>query len=459
MHRVVQSILTIGLAISSGLLCADEPAAATWPHFRVTWVQDHSAGRRDVNAEGNSLKLMAFDSADGQGERAVLGTPGSYARPLLTPDGRRIVYSSHVDHSVWWVDFAGGSAQKLAPGFALDVWQDPVNRATWVYLADWVGKPESFRLRNVRRIRLDDVQSEEVVWNETQISPDNFQLSLSGRQAAGEFPWPSGGVADLTTGKWIRRGTGCWASMAPDDSGVSWVFDGPHRNLQMFAPGIERGWSVPVNTAPEFAGHEVFHPRWSNHTQYFALTGPYRVNGPINTISGGGPDVEIQLGRFSSDMTKVSAWYRVTRNDLGDFFPDAWFEGGETSVIDPAGLKSLAAAVAARPVQQVRVKLKCAEARRIPAARSILPYRSALVVHKYDVLSVEEGELAEQQILVAHWGIRDGTAQPSARVRPGQTLTLTVESFEEHRELRGERQIMDGAWTGIPLFYIVSGKK
>jgi len=81
------------------------------------------------------------------------------------------------------------------------------------------------------------------------------------------------------------------------------------------------------------------------------------------------------------------------------------------------------------------------------------------VVHKYDVLSVEEGELAEQQILVAHWGIRDGTAQPSARVRPGQTLTLTVESFEEHRELRGERQIMDGAWTGIPLFYVVSGKK
>jgi hypothetical protein len=74
-------------------------------------------------------------------------------------------------------------------------------------------------------------------------------------------------------------------------------------------------------------------------------------------------------------------------------------------------------------------------------------------------VAVETGELAEPQILVAHWGIREGIVQPAARVRPGQTLTLTLESFEEHRELRGERQIMDGAWTGIPLFYIVSGKK
>jgi hypothetical protein len=216
---------------------------------------------------------------------------------------------------------------------------------------------------------------------------------------------------------------------------------------------------VPVNTAAEFAGHEVFHPRWSNHTQYLALTGPYRVSGPFNTISGGGPDVEIQVGRFSPDMTKVADWYRVTRNDYGDFFPDAWFAGGETSAIAPDVLKALAATVASRPVQQVRLKLKCTEASRIPAARSILPYRSALVVHRYEVVAVETGELAEPQILVAHWGIREGIVQPAARVRPGQTLTLTLESFEEHRELRGERQIMDGAWTGIPLFYIVSGKK
>ncbi|MFM8724102.1 MAG: hypothetical protein ACKON9_03155, partial [Planctomycetaceae bacterium] len=87
------------------------------------------------------------------------------------------------------------------------------------------------------------------------------------------------------------------------------------------------------------------------------------------------------------------------------------------------------------------------------------PYRSALVVHRYDVVGVEAGELAEKQNLIDHWGIRDGSVQPTARVRPGQTLTLTVESFEEHRELRGERQIMDGAWTGIPLFYVVSGRK
>ncbi len=460
-----QNSLCVLAAVFFGVLCAgdsadaDESKAAAWPHFRVTWVQDHSAGSRDVSAAGESLKLMAFDSRDGLGERVVLKPLQNYSRPLITPDGRRIVYSSHADRSVWWVDFTGGSAQRLAPGFALDVWTDPANGATWVYLADWVGKPESFRLRNIRRLRLDEPQSEEVVWKETQISPDNFQLSASGRQAAGEFPWPAGGVADLVTGQWTRRATGCWASMAPDDSGVSWVFDGPHRNLQMFAPGIERGWSVPVNTAPEVGGHEVFHPRWSNHTEYLALTGPYRVNGPVNTISGGGPDVEIYLGRFRADMTGVAAWLRVTRNESGDFFPDAWIAGGEKSVIDPAALKALATAAAARPVQQVQVRVKCVEASRIPTVRSIAPYRSALVVHRYEVLEVESGELKEQQILIAHWGIREGSVQTTSRIRPGQTLSITLESFDEHRELRGERQIMDGAWTGIPLFYAIGGKK
>jgi hypothetical protein len=106
-----------------------------------------------------------------------------------------------------------------------------------------------------------------------------------------------------------------------------------------------------VGLAPEelFEGFEVFHPRWSNHVRFLALTGPYKVQGPINEISGGGPEVEVYLAKFSESFDRIEKWIRVTNNQRGDFYPDVWIAGGEqTAVPDSVSGRGQAVATADR---------------------------------------------------------------------------------------------------------------
>ncbi len=82
----------------------------------------------------------------------------------------------------------------------------------------------------------------------------------------------------------------------------------------------------------------MFHPRWSNHPRFFAITGPYKSGKSGSTIrGGGGRSAEVYLGRFDAALQKVEAWVEVTDNELGDSFPDLWIEGGETAQLDGFG--------------------------------------------------------------------------------------------------------------------------
>src|SRR5262249_14312337 len=204
----------------------------------------------DSVALGQELKLMGFDSQDGKGERPILGETRNYAKPLLTPDGQRVVYSDRYSKEVYVVNWDGTGKRKLGTGYAAEVWADPQTGEVWVYACTQVGKLNSINFKSLRRTRLDAPGEKRVrwepVWDKTEISPDNFQLSADGTHAAGEFPWPSGGTADLTARSWRKRADGCWASLAPDNSYLCWVFDGPHRNLYMYPPGSDAGWRVGI---------------------------------------------------------------------------------------------------------------------------------------------------------------------------------------------------------------------
>jgi hypothetical protein len=342
--------LWICCSLLTGVVGAQEPTSLhsfTGAHSRVVWVQDHSSANSDILAIGQRLRLMGFDSDDGKGERVVLGELRNYAKPLLTPDGQRVVFSDQLSQKFYVVNWDGSGKKLLGEGLAVDVWRDPADGVDWVYAARRVGKPENVTYRNLRRVKLSDPKSSQKVWDQTEVGCDNFQLSADGTRAGGEFPWPNGGVADLRKKTWQKLEQGCWSSIAPDNSRLSWVFDGPHRNLQFHRPDQAEGWKVNVNSAPEVNGAEVFHPRWSNHVRYFGMTGPYSVQGKVNVISGGGPQVEIYLGRFSADFKTVEAWHQVTKNDRGDFYPDVWIAGGESSSIELPGLKNVPVAVAA----------------------------------------------------------------------------------------------------------------
>ena len=58
----------------------------------MVWVTD--ARNKDSFAERNQLQLVGYDSRDGKGERIICAERANYYRPLITPDGERIVFSN-----------------------------------------------------------------------------------------------------------------------------------------------------------------------------------------------------------------------------------------------------------------------------------------------------------------------------------------------------------------------------
>ncbi len=295
---------------------------------RLAWVQDTGpVDNVDVYARGSHLLLMGLDTQDGRGERAILSTPSNYSKPLITPDGRRIVFTHLQDHAIHVVDWEGTGLKKLAPGYALAVWSDPQTHRAWVYAAtDGNNEAHLPPFLRVFRFPLDDPGHQEPIWNQTMVNLDNFQLSADGRLASGVFPWPHSGVAELPNVSWKRLGRGCWVSLTPDDSRVFWIFDGAHRNLDLFSLRDDRRWQVNVSHAPGVDGAEVYHPRWSNNPRFMVMTGPHFKVGAKRL---GGTESGVYVGRFNAELTRIEHWEQATFNERGDFYPDLW--------IDPAG--------------------------------------------------------------------------------------------------------------------------
>ncbi|MFC1461548.1 LamG-like jellyroll fold domain-containing protein [Verrucomicrobiota bacterium] len=317
---------------------APDPAATelrdvTKSHTRVVWCQDVGDGT-DTFGGGDQLRLMGYDTDDGRGERVILSKPSNYSRPMLTPGGDRVIFSNLREGKVYIVNWDGSGLKELDNGFAVSVWADPENGTEWFYAGTKVKNAGA--VHSVRRYPIDRPETSELVWDRTFIDISNVQLSADGRRSSGAFPWPACGIAELPNQGWKKYANGCWPSLAPDNSYRLWIFDGSHRNITMFTPDSEERWVLSINTAPGFNGLEVYHPRWSNHARFMTVTGPYKVGASANRIRGGGPEVEIYVGRFDSEFKTIERWVRVTHNTRADFFPDVWMATGLETRSQPA---------------------------------------------------------------------------------------------------------------------------
>ena len=248
----------------------------TGAHTRVVWTQDAGDGA-DYNSARPQQTLMGFDNGDGRGERSILGTISNYAKPLITPVGDRVVFSNRHEQHVFIVNWDGTQVRRLASGFALEVWRDPTSGIEWVYVGSDEADTQATSYRQIRRYQLDSPGTGELVWDQSPVSEDNFQLSFDGRHTSGLFPWPHVGLADLTNHEWTKLGEGCWTGLAPHGPELAWYFDGSHRNLTLVELTSDARWQVPINAAPGIDGYEVYHPRWSNHPRFLTMTGPYTM--------------------------------------------------------------------------------------------------------------------------------------------------------------------------------------
>jgi hypothetical protein len=436
--------------------------ALTGAHTRIVWVQGDGTDP-DVD-ENTKLILMGLDTEDGRGERVIVGEPRKILKPRLTSKADRIVFSTRVvpgPPEIFVVNWDGTALRKLADAFALALWKNPADGSDWVY-AGIENKQNNFA--KVVRFPLDAPEKRELVWDTTRVSMEGFAVSPDGRFAGGMWPWPEAGIADLRN-KTVRKfGEGCWTSMTYARGPLFWYFDGAHRNVTMVDADTGSRWVVNVNNAPGFDGAEASGPRWANHPRFLALTGPYNQGGR-NQVRSGGKQVEVYLGRFSDDFSRVEQWVRVTNNTGGDAHPDVWIDPARSSVprqprgpvgppharATPAGAPEGRAA-RARLVLNVRLD----RATPIPNPQTILPYRHALVVNEYDVMDVVQGTYPAKAIRIAQWAIRDGKILPDAKRLTGAAFTLTVEPYDAHPELEGERLLSDSERSKLPLFYDIS---
>ncbi|HYN07385.1 MAG TPA: hypothetical protein VES67_08350 [Vicinamibacterales bacterium] len=442
---------------ASGTGPGAELRALTGAPARAVWVQGDGT---DPRAAGDQLILMGLDTQDGRGERIILNQRRSYVKPMFTPKGNRIVFSSRVEPGppeVFIVNWDGTGLRTLSAGFGLAVWENPVDQSEWMYVGSNNTRHD---FATVTRFPIDAPDKRELVWNASLVSMDTFQVSADGRFAGGLFPWPHAGIADLRKGTVTRLGDGCWPGLARVRGPLFWYFDGAHRNLTMVDVAAESRWMVNINAAPGFDGAEVYHPRWTNHPRFMTISGPYNQGGP-NQARTGGPQVEVYLGRFSQDFSQIEAWARVTNNSGGDSYPDVWIDVARSphaKVSGPIGpMRTTASKTTAShgPPDATRLvaSVRLTQAGPIPTPESILPYRSALVVNDYEVVEVRAGTYTERTIKIAQWAIRDGRVLPTARKTAGAAFTLTVERYDAHPELEGERLIATGAASSLPLYY------
>ncbi len=298
---------------------------------RLVWVQD-ILDNKDVSAQGEHLRLMGYDSEDGKGEQIILAGPGNFFRPLITPSGQQVVFSDFHQRKVQVVDWSGENRHYLTRGRALAVWRDPADGIEWIYVGrgaiqDSPG-PGSERLY---RVQLKNPVIEELVWNKAPFG-GAVHVSGDGRRFSAEVAGAACALIDIDRQEAYRQGKGCWPAVAPDYSYRFWFFDGAHRNLEMVDTRQGTRNRIYLANAPGIEGHEVYHPRWSNHPRYMAMTGPYTIRQGGNNIRGGGGGVEIYIGRFNESYTDVEAWFQVSTNQRADFYPDLWLASDEQVV-------------------------------------------------------------------------------------------------------------------------------
>lgn len=303
-------------------------------HAKLVWTRQGENTKSDIFARYEELELWGLNTRDNKGARKILPDLANYGRPLISPSGNDIIFThkgttkkagskrTYFEPSVFRVHWDGRHLEKLADGYAVDVWRDPETNVEWVYVVNLIPAERGTLIGDrIERFKLFDPGERELIWDKTEVGTENIQLSRDGTRASCLFPWPDAGVLFLNENRKHVYQNGCWPSMAPDDSYLTWIFDGAHKNLRMFTDGAEDKWTVPINQAPGVDGRETYHPRWSNHVRFLTMTGPYigETIGHANSEK-----IEAYIGRFDEEFRNVEAWLKFTDDELGDYFPDLW---------------------------------------------------------------------------------------------------------------------------------------
>jgi len=195
------------MIVAGGAALAAEPAAGktapapgiaakvlklTGAETRIVWLRNKQWETSKGGVDGGvDFLIMAFDTG-GKGERELVPAvpAGEIYNPLISPDGRRVIYSTGKNwkqNLMHCVDWNGANHRILGEGFAQWPWRDPATGIEWVYTSS-----SFYEGGFVDRFQLDNPEIRERVYK----GPVNqhFSLSADGTRAAAEVPWPNVGM-------------------------------------------------------------------------------------------------------------------------------------------------------------------------------------------------------------------------------------------------------------------------
>lgn len=325
-------------------IVAEDLAKFTGARTRIVWTQQQEGCADFVGCESD-FTLNTFDSDIG--ERTLLGDIAAYSSPRITPSGDRIVFNNNTERHMYAINWDGSDMRCIGDHqYVVATWIDPETDIEWVYSRPNTGAQWNSKSRPIIRTQLDNPDIVEEVWSKKSTTLGWFQPSMDGSYAAACMFWPSCGRVTLPHGTFTKFDKGCWTSLAPDNSGRMWVFDGDHRCVKIYDAKGKRLNRLDTGGAPYFKAWEMYHPRWSNNVNFFTCTGPfsdnrdcactpeeweeYDVNNLPNLIPKGGYNVDLFVGKINDELTKVTGWFRVTDNRKADHQGDCW--------IDPQGV-------------------------------------------------------------------------------------------------------------------------
>jgi hypothetical protein len=129
----------------------------------------------------------------------------------------------------------------------------------------------------------------------------------------------------------------------------------------------------------------------------------------------------------------TNTWTRLTPPETVVLGPAAHLKGAPAASPDGA---TAGPPTAETPLPRIAVLATLTRASTVPTPSSIVPYKDALVLNVYQVERVLEGTLAEREVLVGHWAVRNGKSVPDAERKVGQRYRMTIEPLASHPRLK-----------------------
>ena len=300
---------------------AQEILKMTGAETRIVWLRNkHWETNKGGIDGGVGCSIMAFDT-EGKVERELV-PEGEIYNPLISPSGRRVIYSAKTDGKlrIHCVDWNGANSRLLGDGYAQWTWRDPATGVEWVYASDTFGKAAL-----VDRFQVDTPEARERIYSGPL--QNRFSLSADGTRAVGEFPHPLVSMFYTRTGQMDRKDypPGCNTYIAPDNSYFVTIMDGSHAGVYLYRPdGSSRHFNLsPPGLKPLIDGSKcpvMWNPKWASDARHMSVAGPFRQLGPNHA--------DIWLGQFADDFNGIAKWVQVTDNAYMDTYACVWVDPG-----------------------------------------------------------------------------------------------------------------------------------